>query len=144
MLYSILLNIHSVLRWIILIIILITIIKSLAGWLKKQDYTVLDDKLSLFSLIFMHTQFILGIALFFISPIVKIGLQNMSVAMKNPEIRFWIVEHTTMMLIAVALITIGRISSKKKSTHLLKNRTVFIYFTLALIIILAGIPWDRV
>ncbi|MGK7397619.1 MAG: cytochrome B [Candidatus Cyclobacteriaceae bacterium M3_2C_046] len=141
--YNIILNIHSILRWVLLLLLLITILKSLAGWLGNHTYKPMDNKLGLLSLIFTHTQLIFGLILYFISPIVATGLNDMGNAMKLPEIRFWTVEHIAGMLIAIALITIGRISSKKKSASRSKHKTVFIYFLIATIIMIAMIPWDR-
>lgn len=143
MFYTILLNIHSVLRWVVLVIIIITIVKSLVGWIKNYDYLPLDDRFALFTLIFVHTQLILGFILYFTSPLVSLGLQDMSAAMKNPVLRFWVVEHLVGMLVSIALITIGRVASKKKSESKTKHRTIFIYFTIGLIVMLAVIPWDR-
>jgi hypothetical protein len=143
MFYTILLNIHSILRWIVLVLIIITIVKSLAGWIKNYDYLPLDDRFALFTLIFVHTQLILGFILYFTSPLVSLGLQDMSAAMKNPVLRFWVVEHLVGMLVSIALITIGRVASKKKSESKTKHRTIFIYFTIGLIVMLAVIPWDR-
>jgi hypothetical protein len=143
MVYFILLNVHSILRWVVLILLIITIVKSLAGWIKNYDYLPLDDKFALFALIFVHTQLILGVILYFMSPIVRQGLQDMGAAMKNPVIRFWVVEHLVGMIISIALITIGRVASKKKPSSKAKHRTIFIYFTLGLIVMIAMIPWDR-
>jgi hypothetical protein len=143
MFYTILLNIHSILRWIVLVLIIITIVKSLAGWIKNYDYLPLDDRFALFTLIFVHTQLILGFILYFTSPLVSLGLQDMSAAMKNPVLRFWVVEHLVGMLVSIALITIGRVASKKKLESKTKHRTIFIYFTIGLIVMIAVIPWDR-
>jgi uncharacterized membrane protein len=143
MFYIIMLNIHSILRWVVLALILITLVKSLAGWIKKYDYVSLDDKFALFTMIFVHTQLILGLILYFISPTVGQGLQDMAAAMKHPVLRFWVVEHLIGMIIAIALITVGRVASKKKATGAAKHRTVFIYFALGFIIMLLMIPWDR-
>jgi hypothetical protein len=103
----------------------------------------LDDRFALFTLIFVHTQLILGFILYFTSPLVSQGLQDMSAAMKNPVLRFWVVEHLVGMLVSIALITIGRVASKKKLESKTKHRTIFIYFTIGLILMIAVIPWDR-
>jgi hypothetical protein len=143
MFYIILLNIHSILRWVVLALLLITIVKSLAGWIKKYDYLPLDDKFALFTLIFVHIQLILGLVLYFVSPIVLRGLQDMAATMKDSVLRFWVVEHLIGMILSIALITIGRISSKKKTDSMTKHRTITIYFTLGLIVMIALIPWER-
>lgn len=141
--YNVLLNIHSVFRWILLLLLIFTILKALVGWVRNQPYQSSDDKLSLLTLIFTHTQLVIGFILYFMSPIVASGLQNMANAMKQPEIRFWTVEHLTGMLIAIILITIGRISSKKKSSPKAKFKTVVVYYSIGLVIMVYMIPWER-
>lgn len=136
-----LLHTHSLLRYILLILLLITIVQSLSGWLGKKAYTPTNRKLTLFTMIFTHTQLLVGLVLYFISPTVQVGLSNMGAAMKDASLRFWTVEHIAMMLIAVVLITIGNIRSKKASSDEAKHKQVAIFFLLALIVIFMAIPW---
>jgi hypothetical protein len=134
--YELLLNIHSVLRWVLLFFLVVTIIKSMIGWLGNQSFNPVDNQLGLLTLIFTHTQLIIGLVLYFISPIVKQGLSNMAEAMKMAEIRFYTVEHITGMIVAIILITVGRVLSKKRSIPKAKFKIVTIFFTLGLIIML--------
>ncbi len=136
-----LLHTHGLLRYIILILLLITIVQSLSGWLGKKTYTPTHRKLTLFTMIFTHTQLLVGLILYFISPTVQVGLANMGEAMKDASLRFWTIEHMAMMLIAVVLITLGNIRSKKAATDEAKHKQVAIFFILALLIIFAAIPW---
>lgn len=134
---GILVQIHSFLRWIVLILLLAAIIKSLSGMISKRAYSPSDNKISLFLLISTHTQLLVGLALYFISPWVQFSGE----AMKAPEVRFFTMEHLVMMLAAVALITIGRVSSKKAATDDAKFKKAFTFFLIALIVIFAAIPW---
>lgn len=136
-----LLHTHSFLRYILLILILISIVKSFSGWLGKKQYLPGDKKFALFTLISAHLQLVVGLLLYFISPNVKIGLANMGEAMKNPELRFWTVEHILMMLISIILITVGYSLAKRAKDDAGKHKRVAIYFLLALIIIFIAIPW---
>jgi len=133
--YSALLPIHSYLRYFVLIMLLVVIAMSLMGWLNKKDYTATDNKASLFLLIGTHLQFVLGLLLYFVSPFVKFGSETM----KEAETRYWTVEHITMMLIAVALITVARTMSKKMASPVDKHKRVFILNLLSLVIILVAI-----
>ena len=139
--YSILLDLHSLLRYVALLLLIITVIKAFSGWLEKKQYTSLDNKLSLFTLIAMHLQLVIGLLLYFISPIVQAGISDMVVAMKNPELRFWTVEHISLMIVAIALITVGRIVSKKTTDSVIKHKKTAIFFLLGLLLILVSIPW---
>src|SRR6188472_2972791 len=107
--YSTFLLLHSIVRYFVLIMLIVLVFKSLAGWMGKSAYTPGDNKISLFTLIMTHTQFLVGICLYFMSDFVKFSSETM----KDPATRYWTVEHVSMMLIAVVLITVGRSTSKK-------------------------------
>jgi hypothetical protein len=135
--YSLLLVTHSVLRYLLLIVLLVVIVRSLMGWLNKSAYTKLDDKLSLGLFIFTHTQLLLGIILFFVSPIVIFS----GASMKDMVARYWLVEHNTGMLIAIVLITMARISTKKMTDAVAKHKRmlVFNFIALAIIALMIGL-----
>ncbi len=134
---GILIQVHSFLRWIVLILLLTAIIKSLNGMMTKRAYAASDNKISLFLLISTHTQLLAGIVLYFISPFVMFNAGTM----KNNVSRFFTMEHSVMMLIAVALITIGHVSRKKAATDAAKFKKAFWFFLIAFLVIFAAIPW---
>lgn len=136
-----LLHTHNLLRYVLLLLILISIARSFSGWMGKKPYTDGNRKLTLFTLISAHLQLVIGLVLYFVSPNVKVGLADMGAAMKDPGLRFWTVEHIGMMLIAITLITLGNILSKKGKTDEAKHKRVAIFFLLALIVIFLAIPW---
>lgn len=133
--YGILTPIHSLLRWVVLLLLLAAIIKSLQGLISKRSFNNSDNKISLFLMISAHTQLLVGILLYFFSPFVQFG------NMKNDEIRFFTVEHSSMMILAIVFITLARILSKKASTDVAKFRRLFIFCLIALLIIFMAIPW---
>ncbi|MBN1649726.1 MAG: hypothetical protein JW857_00280 [Bacteroidales bacterium] len=135
--YTALLHTHSGLRYLILALLLFTILKSIIGWFQKSSYGKLDDKLALFTMISIHIQLIAGIALYIVSP--KVHLTDMSATMKNSLLRYFTVEHLLMMLIVVALVTIGRVASKKKVLDVQKHKTVAIYYGISLVLILVTV-----
>lgn len=139
--YEILLRSHSGLRWIVLVLVVAAIARAFTN-MSSGKFTVLDDKLSLFSLIAAHTQLLLGLGLYFISPLVKAAMQaGMGEAMKDSVLRFWLVEHIFGMIVGIALITIGRVAAKKATEDGAKFKKIAVFFTLGLLIILATIPW---
>lgn len=133
--YSTLVTLHSALRYFVLLFLLIVIVKSLLGWQKKEAYTSGDDKLSLWLFILTHTQLLVGIVLYFVSPFVVFS----GASMKDAVMRYWLLEHNTMMLIAIVLITMARITAKKITDATAKHKRLFIFNALALIIILVAI-----
>ena len=133
--HSLLLLFHSSVRYFVLIFLLVVIYRSFQGWQGKKDYTAMDEKVSLWLFILTHTQLLLGLILYFVSPLVIFR----GASMKDSVARYWLVEHSTMMIVAITLITIARISSKKLAEATAKHRRLFILNLLALIFIVAGI-----
>lgn len=125
--YQILKSAHSGWRYLVLILLVLAIIQALAGWLGKKPYTEGNRKINLFTLIFVHTQILIGLVLYFLSPLVEAG------------VRYWKMEHIGMMIFAAVLVTIGNARSKKGTDAAVKHRSVALYFGLALIIIVASI-----
>lgn len=132
--YTGLLHTHSGLRYLVLAILVFTIFKAIRGWLKKSNYGKFDNQLAFFSMLLIHFQLLVGLFLYFVSP--KVILTDMAVTMKNPVLRYYSVEHVLIMLVVVALVTIGRIASKKKVIDFQKHKTIVIYFGLSLLLIL--------
>ena len=133
--YPGLLHSHSYLRYGVLALLIVVIVTSLMGWLGKKPYTNTNNKLSLFLMIATHLQFVLGLILYFVSPAVQFN----SSTMKDASIRYWTVEHVSMMIIAVALITVARSTAKKMNVDESKHKRLFIFNSIALLIILASI-----
>lgn len=130
--YEGLLHAHSGLRWIVLLLIIINVFNAIGGLGGGKVYSSGDKKLSLFALIFTHLQAVLGLSLYFMSPKVEFGANTMS----NSVFRFFTVEHTIMMLIAIVLVTLANRAAKQGNV-----KKVFWLYFISLIIILAAIPW---
>lgn len=139
--YTGLLHTHNLLRYVVVVLLILAVVKSFIGWFGKKNYTAGDNKISLFLLISAHLQLLIGLGLYFISPVVEAGLSNMAESMKNVELRFWTVEHIASMIIGIAIITLGRIMAKKGKKDSAKHRRQAIYFLLAMILIFSSIPW---
>lgn len=140
--YSILLSLHSVFRWLVIASLLIAISKSIMGLRKQKNFTPFDNAVRHWTATIAHIQMVIGISLYFISPIIDYFLSNYSESVHNKEIRFFGLEHSTMMLSAITLISIGSIKGKRKTTDSDKFKTIAIWFSLALLIILLMVPWS--
>ncbi len=135
--YKFLLNLHSGFRYIVLILMVVALVQSLAGLFGKKSYTEANRKINLFAMISAHTQLLIGLVLYFYSPLVNYG--NMAAAMKDAMIRYWTVEHSVMMLFALVLITVGHSRSKKAIDGMNKHRAIALYYGLAILVILLAI-----
>lgn len=139
--YEILTRSHSGLRWIVLALLIAAIVKSIGGISSGRSFGEGDRKLVLFSMVVLHIQLIIGLIMYFMSPNVEVALADMGSAMKNPALRFVAVEHISMMILAIALVTFGYSRAKRASNSISKFRRIAIFYTIGLILILAAIPW---
>lgn len=134
--YNGILHAHSGLRWIALILLVVAIINAIASK-SKGEYVKKDKMINLFVMILLHTQLLLGIILSFQSG--KISFSEGW--MKHGMFRFYGLEHWLMMVIAITLVTIGRKKAEKALAPVVKHKKIIIWYTIALIIIIAAIPW---
>jgi len=140
--YLILLPLHSLIRWLVLLSLIFAIYRAYRGWLGKKTYTKLDERTRIITTTIAHIQLVVGLWLYFISPIVNYFLHNFKAAVHERVIRFFGMEHITMMLIAIILVTIGSAKAKRKTTDAEKFKTMAIWFSIGLLIILSSIPWS--
>jgi hypothetical protein len=139
---NILVILHSWLRWILLVLLLASIVKSLSGFSGKKALTAGDKKLWLFTMISAHTTLLIGLILLFFGTYgIAKGVPAGVSVMKDTTYRFYWVEHPLMMIIAITLITIGRGQAKKSIPDAAKYKKAFWFFLIALLVILAAIPW---
>lgn len=133
---------HSLLRWAVLLFGLLAIVRALQGWLGARPWTPLDDRAGKYFVIALDVQTLVGLILYgALSPITRAAFQDMGAAMKDAFLRFYAVEHLTLMLIGLGLVHVGRARAKKAASDAARHRTAAVFFVLGLLVILAGIPW---
>jgi len=141
-------TIHSYWAYVVLILLLFTVIKILAGWLRKKQFKKSDYQFALFALIATHIQLLIGLVVFYFSDkYMALREVGMGEVMKNAALRKVIVEHPVAMLAAVVLVTIGWSKHKRKRTDNAKLKTIGVFYTLALLLVLYMVPvafWSKV
>lgn len=137
MLYTILKHSHSGLRWILIILFVFALVGLFRVAFRKKTCYATTKRMALATLITAHVQLILGFILYFISPLVIFSGSSMS----NKVLRFYLVEHISLMLIAIILVTIAYSQAKKISDEVRGFRKQFTYYLIAFILILVSIPW---
>ncbi|WKW46200.1 hypothetical protein P3875_10485 [Myroides sp. JBRI-B21084] len=130
---------HSYIAYVALILLIVASVNALIGMASSKEFKAGDRKLALFALIFTHTQLLIGLVLYFVSPMV----QSFSVAMKDSNLRLYALEHPLINIIAVVLITIGFSKHKKAATNQAKFKSIAIMYTIGTILILSRIPWSN-
>ena len=133
--------IHNILRWAVLLFGVWAVVAALFAVISKRGYTSSDNKTSQFFMISCDVQLLLGLILYFTGTWFDQVKSNMGAVMKNSPIRFFAVEHALMMIIAWLLVHVGRSMVKRADTDTKKHKLTLIYFGIALIIILAMMPW---
>ena len=137
--YTGLLHFHSYWRYVVVILILVALAKSLVGWMTKKPYSPGNAKLNMFTVISTHVQFLTGLILYFVSP--WVNWSNAGEMMKHTESRFWAVEHTLAMFVMVILLTIGKRMTKKSIADWAKHKRMAIVLIIAVILIALMVPW---
>lgn len=137
--YSSLLYMHSTLRYFVLIFLLLVIVKAFMGFSGKKAFGKTDDMLGLTLFSVTHTQFLLGIILYFVSAHVQFSGE----AMKDPVARYWTSEHSLIMLIAITLITLARITIKKQKDDTAKHKRMLVFNSIALLLIIMAIAMSK-
>lgn len=142
--YESILNLHSYLAFAVLVFLLLAALSALMGISAKRPFTGNDRKIALIALIFTHVQFLLGLILLFVSPKMEAAKQlGMGGLMKNSELRLFVVEHPTINLIAVILITIGWSKHKRQAEDGAKFKSIAIMYLIGLVLLLSRIPWNQ-
>lgn len=130
-------HLHSTLAIILLLALVVTIVITLVNYLGKKPY---NRKIALLGLVSAHLQFVVGVVIYFVSPL---GIQSFSGEnMGNSLSRLYFLEHPLMMLIGIILITVGYSKAKRLIDAQKANKTVLIFYIIGLILILFRIPWS--
>jgi ammonia channel protein AmtB len=134
---------HNFLRWVVLILALLTIIKSYKGMSSKKAFTAADKKMPLFFMISMDIQLLLGLALYFTGDLGLKIIQNLGLreVAKDANSRFFAIEHTIGMLLAIVFAHVAYVFAKKQMDDTAKFKKIFIFSLLSFVVMLASIPW---
>jgi hypothetical protein len=135
--YEFIQKFHSGWAYLALLLLVVAVVNSFIGMASKKEFTAKDRKISLFGLIGIHTQLLIGLILYFVSPL---GLASLG-QMADKTLRLTSLEHPLINLIGITLITIGWSKHKKLTTSESKFKTFSIFYGLGLLLILSRIPW---
>lgn len=132
---------HNLLRWAVLLAGIWTVMNALTGKFSRRGYTASDNRSNLLFMISCDIQLLLGLILYFSNTWFDKMKGGMGEVMKNKIDRFFTVEHISMMLLAWILVHVGRSAVKRAETDQAKHSKMLVFFGLALLLILAAIPW---
>ena len=137
-------TLHSYWAYLAVLLLVIAVINALIGLTKNKNFSDKDLRISLFTLIVIHIQLILGFVVYYVSPYYEsMREMGMGATMKDAGVRLYTVEHPLMMILAIILITIGFSKHKKQTTDKGKFKTLAIFYGLGLLFVLSRIPWSQ-
>jgi hypothetical protein len=136
--YEFIQKFHSGWAYLAIVLLVFAVVNSFIGKSSNKEFTPKDRKIALFGLIGTHTQLLIGLILYFVSPYGLASLGQMS----DKGLRLTSLEHPLVNIIAIALITIGWIKHKKGVTSEAKFKSIAIFYGLGLVLILSKIPWS--
>lgn len=132
---------HSGLAYLVLILLVVTVINAVRGFYSKKEFSANDRKIGLITLIFCHIQLLVGLILYFQSPIGFCLIQNVGMSGLDSATRLTAVEHPFTNIIALTLITIGWSRHKKMELSTPKFKSFMVFYGIGLVLILSMIPW---
>ena len=141
--YTGLLHGHSMLRWAVIALLAVATLHALVGWLANRDYERVSRVLAITTLIVVNLEFLIGFGLYLLSPVTSAAFADFEAAMQDRQLRFFTLEHPIAMVLAVVFAHLGSLYAKNGPTDRIRHRRTAIFFGLALVAVLAAIPWWR-
>jgi len=139
--YSTLLILHSIFRWLVLLSLIYAIYRAGMGYFSKSIFSNGDNLVRHWTATIAHIQLILGILVYIKSPIIQYYFANFNTAIYDWNLTFFGLFHFVLMIAAIVIITIGSAKAKRKTQDLDKFKTMLIWFSIGLTIIFIAIPW---
>ena len=137
--YSALLILHSLFRWLVLASLLVAIFRAYRGYTARLAFTPIDNLIRHWTATISHIQLILGFILYFVSPLIQ-SFRQQGLKSGGQSLFFGVI-HVSVMLGAIVLITIGSVLAKRQAVDSTKFRTMLIWYSMSLLVIFLAIPW---
>ena len=139
-------GLHNIIRWVVVALAVVTLVRTFSGWFGKRAWTASDRKVGIFFTSAIDMQLLLGVLLYFVYSnwgLKAILEQGMSAVMKQDTYRFFTIEHAFYMLLGMVFAHLGSALPKRAKDDLTKHKRAAIFFSLAVLVILLGMPWFR-
>ncbi|WP_040279706.1 hypothetical protein [Psychroserpens damuponensis] len=141
--YDVIKMIHSYWAYLVVIMLVVATFNALIKFFGNKEFHAVDFRISLFTLIVMHIQLLIGLILYFTSPFGLKNITNNGMGGLDSFSRLLAVEHPFVGILAVTFITIGYSKHKKKLTSKPKFKMLAIFYTLGFLLVLSRIPWSN-
>ncbi len=141
MLYSSALWLHSLVRWAVVVTGLVASFRAIGGRAANRTWTPQDELWGLLLTISVDLQLLAGVVLYLLSPITRMGISNLGAAMRIEATRFFTVEHPFVMIVAIALVHVGRVRIRRAAEPQRKHASAMVWFGIAMVLVIIAIPW---
>jgi hypothetical protein len=138
----ILLTLHNLMRWVIVMMGGLILVKAAIGLNNRQDWKKGIIKNLRFYTTCFNVQVLIGFLLgITYSPIMRTASVDFSAALRNPTMRFFSVTHVALIFIALMLVHTGHSRIKKALTAARKYKQTLIWIGLSFLLVILAIPW---
>ena len=139
---EVLVTLHSYLAYVVLAVLVLAVVNAFTGWLGKRNFSLSRDfRISLYALIFSHIQLLIGLLVYFTSASGLKAIQTLGMGGLNAPARLLALEHPTINILALVLITVGWSRHKKTDDDTVKFKRIALLYGAGLLLILSRIPW---
>lgn len=132
---------HSGLAYLALLGLVIVIFWAFIGSLSGREFQERDRKIAMITFIICHIQLLLGLILYFVSPL-GLALLTGGGAMSDATARLTALEHPLINIVAIAIISVGYIRAKKITDSKAKFRSIYMMYAVGFVLIISRIPWS--
>lgn len=140
--YTGLQHLHSGLAYLALAALVIVMIYALIGSLSGREFTEKDRKIAMIGFILAHIQLLVGLILYFVSPL-GFSLLTGGGAMADKVARLTALEHPVINILAIIIISVGYIRAKRMTESRARFRSIYMMYAIGLVLILSRIPWSN-
>ena len=140
--YSAILIVHSYLRYAVLLLVLLVVLRYVAGLLSSRAWNDGDEGIGRWMIRVWDLQFLLGLVLYFLSPIVQFGFANFGEAMGDAQVRQFLIEHPLLNVLAIGALHVGWIRAGKAADDRGRMVRALVFIAIAVVLVLLSIPWS--
>jgi len=141
--YTVVLVLHNLWRWLVVLVAIYATARAWFGLLGKRPWTPSDQRAGMLFGISLDLQFLLGLILAIISPLMQAAYQDLGALAMQAPFRMFLMEHMPIMFVALILAHVGSALSRKGADDAAKHRRAALWFTLTVLLIAVAIPWSR-
>jgi hypothetical protein len=139
--FALVLWLHSMVRWAVVVLGFVAVYRAWRGQDGQTPWRPYDTGIAVGFAAVLDIQLVIGSVLWLYSPISILGIHEPDLGLKDRVLRFWTFEHPVLMLAAIVLAHVGLIRIRRLTEPRRRHRAAAVYIGLALVLVLAGIPW---